>query len=129
MAKDPATGGGVTITGGTVSTGGGDIVGRDKVQVISQNHIDGAFAPIAQAIEATTSPEHRAAAEQKLRALKDEAAKGKNANDSVIAKLVEGLVRLVPGAVGAVVSAFAGPVLSGIAGPVTKYVLEKIEGK
>jgi len=129
MVKNPAGGSSVTITGGSVNTGGGDIVGRDKVQLISAEHIDGAFAPIAKAIEATTSPEHRAAAEQKLRALKDEAAKGKNADDSVIAKLVEGLVGLVPGAVSAVVGAFAGPVLSGIAGPVTKYVLEKIEGK
>jgi hypothetical protein len=42
---------------------------------------------------------------------------------------VEGLVGLVPHAVGAVVGTFANPVLSGIAGPVTKYVLEKIEGK
>ena len=128
MVKNPAGGSSVTITGGTVSTGGGDIVGRDKVQLISAGHIDSAFAPLAKAI-GEVAPEHRAAAEEKLRALKDEAAKGKNADDSVVAKLVEGLVGLVPGAVSAVVGAFASPVLSGIAGPVTKYVLEKIEGK
>ena len=43
-------------------------------------------------------------------------------------KIVDGLVGMVPGAVGAVVSMFAMPLLSGIAGPVTKYVLEKLKG-
>jgi hypothetical protein len=128
MAKNPAAGGGITITGGTVGTGGGDIFVGNKVQFISAKHIDDAFRPIAQALE-RTPPEHKAAAEQTLHALKNEAAKGKDANDSIIAKLLEGLVGLVPGAVSAVVGAFASPLLSGIAGPVTKYVLEKLPGK
>jgi uncharacterized protein YraI len=61
-------------------------------------------------------------------ALKQEAAKGKNADDRVVARLVEGLVGLMPGAASAVVSAFATPILGGIAGPVTEYVLEKLRG-
>jgi hypothetical protein len=45
------------------------------------------------------------------------------------AKLVDGLVELVPSATSAVVSAFATPILGGIAGPVTGFVLDKLRGK
>ncbi len=61
--------------------------------------------------------------------LKKEAAKGKSATDGVMAKLVEGIVGLVPGAVSAVAGAFGTPLLAGIAGPATQYVLDKIQGK
>jgi hypothetical protein len=127
MAKD-ASGGGVSITGSNVNMGGGNIVGRDMIQHLSSHQIDDVFAPIGKAVEAAGTPE-KIAAEETLRALKDEVAKGKHADDSVIAKLVEGLVRLVPGGVAAIVGAFASPVLSGLAGPVTKYVLDKLQGK
>ena len=46
-----------------------------------------------------------------------------------MAKLVDGIVGLVPGAVSAVVGAFATPILGGIAGPVTQYVLDKMKGQ
>jgi hypothetical protein len=39
------------------------------------------------------------------------------------------LAGLVPGAVSALVSAFASPVIGGLAGPVTKFVLDRIQGK
>jgi hypothetical protein len=71
MAKNAGTGGGVTITGSTVSTSGGDIVGRDKTQYISRRQIDEILDPVGKAIEAIT-PEQKAAAAEKLRALKDE---------------------------------------------------------
>ena len=77
----------------------------------------------------TASPEKQADAMQKVKELKAEAAKGKDADDGVVAKLVKGLVGLIPSAVSAVVSAFATPILGGIAGPVTKYVLDEIQGK
>jgi hypothetical protein len=127
MSND-AGGGGVKFTHSNVNTGGGDIVGRDKIQYISSRHIDDVFAPVASSIGAV-APEQRAAAEEKLRALKEEASKGKAAEDTVLAKLVEGLVGLAPGAVAAVVGAFASPILGGVAGPVTKYVLDKLVGK
>jgi hypothetical protein len=120
--------GSVTISRSNVSMTGGDIVGRDKVQYVSSKYIDDIFAPVGKAIEGA-APEQKAAAAEKLRALKDHPGKGKGADDSVLAKLVEGLVGLAPGAVAAVVGAFASPVLSGIAGPVTKYVLDKLAGK
>jgi hypothetical protein len=115
--------GGVNI-GGNVSAGG-DIVGRDKISVdnISRAQIDQAFGPLAQAVSG-----HQEAT-QKLEELKNETAKGDKANDGIVAKLVEGLVALVPGAVGAILSAFGSPILGGIAGPATKYVLGKLRGE
>jgi len=121
--------GGVNISGGAVTVGG-DIVGRDKIvgTEISQVQLNQILRPVEDAIR-TASPENQPQAKQKLEELKAEAAKGKNADDGVVAKLVKGLVGLVPAAVSAVVSAFATPILGGIAGPVTKYVLDEIQGK
>jgi hypothetical protein len=118
--------GGVNIASGRVTVGG-DIVGRDKIvdSQISRVQLDEVFKPLIAALP-TASPEVQKEATQRVEALKNEAAKGKSASDAVVAKLVEGLVDLVPGAVSAVVSAFGTPMLAGIAGPVTKYVLDKI---
>jgi hypothetical protein len=115
MPKD-AAGGGVTITGSNVNTAGGNIVGRDKIQRVSPHQMDDLFGPIGKVIE-TAGPLEKAAAEEKFRALKDEVAKGNHADDLGVAKLVEGLVGLVPGAVAGIVGAFASPVLIGLAGP------------
>jgi len=57
-----------------------------------------------------------------------EAARGKLADDGRIAKIVDGLVDLVPKAVGAILSSLASPLLDGIAGPVTTFVLGKLKG-
>jgi hypothetical protein len=116
--------GGVNITGGNVTVGG-DIIGRDKIvgTQISHAQLDHIFQSLSDAVAQNEE------AKQKVEALKTEAAKGKKAKDDVMAKLVDGIVGLVPGAVGAVVSAFATPLLGGIAGPVTKYVLDKAQGK
>jgi hypothetical protein len=122
------SGGGVNIADAIVNTAGGDIVGRDKIQYASARQLEGIFRPVAHAIE-VAAPAQRAAATEKLQALKDETAKGKNADDSNMGKLVDGLVSLVPGAVSAIVSAFGTPLLGGITGPVTKYVLDRIQGK
>jgi hypothetical protein len=118
--------GGVNISGGQVAAGG-DIVGRDKI-VFSRAQIEEIFRPLEEAIRAAP-PEKQQEAVQKVEALKSEAAKGNGADDGVLAKLVDGIVGLVPAAVGAVVSAFGTPILGGVAGPVTKFVLDKIQGK
>jgi len=121
--------GGVNISGGSVTVGG-DIVGHDKNVglEISRVQIDQILRPVEDAIR-TASSESQPQAMQKLEELKTEVAKGKDAKDGVVAKLVDGLVGLIPGAVSAVVGAFATPLLGGIAGPATKYVLDKIQGK
>jgi hypothetical protein len=119
--------GGLNVAGN--ATAGSDMVAGDKTTNInSQQQISTALAPVAAAI-ANAPTEKAAEANQKLKELEAEAAKGKDANDSILAKLVEGLVGLVPSAVTAIVGAFGTPILGGIAGPVTKYVLDKIQGK
>jgi hypothetical protein len=128
--KDTAThSGGVNISGGTITVGG-DVVGRDKIvgTEISKVRLDHIFFPLDEAILAAP-PQDQREAMQKLDALKSEVAKGKNAKDGVVAKLLEGLAGLVPSAESAIVSAFATPLLGGIAGPATKYVLDRIQGK
>jgi hypothetical protein len=126
--RDQGQSGGVNISG-RVGSVGGSIVGRDQiVGVPSPAALDGALRPLAEAIGSAPA-EVRAQADAKLAALKEEAAKGKDANDGVVAKLVDGLVELVPAATNAVVSAFATPILGGIAGPVTGFVLDKLRGK
>jgi hypothetical protein len=120
--------GGVNI-GGSMGFVGGDVVGRDKITgVPSAAALDDVLRPLSQAIE-TAPVDARAEAVAKLTALKEEAAKGKDAKDGVIAKLVDGLVQLAPSATSAVVSAFATPILGGITGPVTGFVLDKLRGK
>jgi hypothetical protein len=52
---------GVVITGSTVNTGGGDIVGRDKVLSIPTARLNDLFDPVDQLI-ATASPELQAEA-------------------------------------------------------------------
>ena len=119
--------GGVNIVNisGSIGNIGGDIVGGDKI-VATMNPIEISMAlALVEAALASGPPEAAA----KLVALKQEAAKGKGAEDDVVAKLVDGLVGLVPGAASAVVGAFATPILGGIAGPVTKFVLDKLQGK
>jgi hypothetical protein len=119
--------GGVNI-GGTIGSVGGDIVGRDKiVGAPSTAALDNVLRPLTEAI-AAAPVEVRADAEAKLSALKQETGNGKQANDRTIAKLVDGLVGLVPSATTAVVSAFATPILGGIAGPITGFVLDKLRG-
>jgi hypothetical protein len=126
--KSEGQSGGVNIPG-RVGDVGGDIIGRDKITgVPSAAELDKALQPLIKAIGAAPA-DVRPSAETKLGELKQEAAKGKDADDGVIAKLVDGLVGLVPGAASAVVSAFATPLLGAIAGPVTGFVLDKLKGK
>lgn len=124
--------GGDKITVGNISGSTGVAIGAGAqasvVQGISGAELEKLFTPLIAAVR-QAPPEKQAEAEQKAEALKTELAKGKDANDSVVGKLVDGLVDLVPGAVSAVVSMFATPILGGVAGPVTKFVLDKIQGK
>jgi integral membrane sensor domain MASE1 len=120
--------GGINIHGGTLNTGGGDIVGRDKfVNQASSRELEEALRPLTEAINVAPQ-EKRAEALVKLDELKKEAEKGEKRDDGVVAKLVDQLVGLVPSAARAVVSAFGTPILGAIAGPVTKFVLGKIRG-
>jgi hypothetical protein len=94
---------------------GGNITTSITTTYYSSTEIHTTSQPIADAIR-TAPPEKRAEAAAKLEDLKKEVAKGDEAEDSTIAKLVKGLVGLVPSAVSAVVSAFGTPILGGVAG-------------
>lgn len=94
---------------------------------LSVHDLEALFAPLLAAV-ARLPPGQQAAAVQQVQELKTEVAKGQQADDSRIGKLVDGLAALVPGAVKTLLSTFATPILGGIAGPVTKYVLDKLKG-
>jgi hypothetical protein len=121
--------GGGTIVFGNVAASG-DFVGRDRYSSVTQGvaarDLEPLFASLLAVVAQRATANTQAAAVQQVQELKTEVAKGKQAEDRKIAKIVDGLVAMVPGAVGSVVSMFATPLLGGIAGPVTKYVLDKL---
>jgi hypothetical protein len=119
--------GGVTISG-SIGLVRGDIVGRDKItSSMSATAIEEALEPVREAV--ASAPEEKAEqAATILAELKQEATKGDGASDAAVAKLVDGLVALLPGPASAVVGAFATPILGGLAGPVTNFVLNKLRG-
>ena len=110
---------GIAIGRGARATVTSGLVGQD---------LDRLFIPLMNVLR-DAPPEKRNEALQTAEALKEEVAKGKGADDTRVAKLLDGLVALVPAAVSAVVSTFASPVLAGIAGPVTKFMLDRMQGK
>lgn len=120
--------GGVSISG-SVGSVGGDIVGRDKILgVSSAMDLEGPLRALAELIRQAPT-EKRSDAEIALTKLNQEISKGTKADDSLMARLIKGIVALVPTATSAVVGAFATPILAGIAGPVTKYVLDELRGE
>ncbi|WMT73920.1 hypothetical protein [Bradyrhizobium sp. Ash2021] len=117
--------GGVSVSG-RIGSVGGDVIGRDK-NTVNISKIDEAFGSLSKKIEASdahVSPE----ANETLEALKKEVAKGSKSKDSVMATLLQKLVKLVPEATGSIVSAFATPLLGKIVGPLTGLILKKFEG-
>ena len=126
------TGGGDHIQVGDISGSSGVAIGRyasaTGQQGVDPVALEKLFVPLLQAVVQAAPPEQKPAVAGKVQELKAEAAKGKEANDNRLATLVDGLLTLVPGAVSAVVSAFASPILGGIAGPATKWVLDKVQG-
>lgn len=120
--------GGDKITVGDITGSSGIAIGRHASAILqaapSRDELAKALAPVLDAIQrdgATAATQ--AAAMQQIEALTEELAKGKEADDSRIARILDELARMVPGAVAAVASAFANPLLSGLAGPVTEFLL------
>jgi hypothetical protein len=123
--------GGDKITAGDIS-GQGVAIGRGAQATvtagISSQGLQLLFESLMKSIREIPIA-NQTEALKKAEELKQEVAKGKVADDNKMAKLIEGLIGLVPSAVSGVTSIFASPILGGIAGPVTKYVLDKIQGK
>lgn len=123
------TGGGAYV-GGNVDLGGGNFIGRDRIthtNSSSPQDLERLFAPLLAAIAQQAPAGMQAAAERQAAELMSEVAKGEHAEDGKIARIIDGLAGMAPGAVGAVVSLFATPILDGIVGPVTKFVLDKLK--
>ena len=114
---------------GNVKVKGGDFVGRDKtVRGLGAQDLAALFETLRQQVLAQApSPEDAQLAQVNLDALAAEVAKpeGKR-SDGLMARLLEGVVGLVPGAVSAVASAFGTPLIAGIAGPATAAVLQRL---
>jgi hypothetical protein len=129
MAETPNSGqsGGISNTGTMIAqnVAGRDITNNTTTTCYSPTQIHNVWQSVADAIQAAP-PEKQTEATTKLQELKAEAAKGTKAEDTTLARLVKGLVGLVPSAVSAVASAFGTPILGGVAGPVTKFVLEEL---
>ena len=129
VAGGVATGGGAFVGGG-VTVGHGDFVGRDKIVTgLSPGDLDALFAPLIAVIrgqQGFASPDQSATLQQ-VHELKAEVAKGTSAADTKVARIVDGLVRLVPSAIGSVISMFATPLLGAIAGPLTKGILDRLK--
>jgi hypothetical protein len=117
------------VVGGSLTATDSIIAGRDvKLTGLDAQELDKLFAPLYEAIE-QAPPDKKVEALEKAKQLEDEVAKGESADDSRTGKLVDGILELVPGAVSAVVAMFGQPILAGVVGPVTKFVLEKVQGK
>lgn len=116
----------------TVTNSQNVVAGKDNRQSISSGlagaELSTLFAPILAALSNVPAGQ-RPAATQAAQELLAEASKGAAADDTRLGKLLDQLTGLVPGAVSAVVSAFASPLLAAVAGPVTKFVLEKLQKK
>ena len=123
------TGGG-NYFGGNVSTGGGHFAGRDQTitSAVTARELEALFAPLLAVLAQAAPPARQAEAAQQVQELKAEVARGQQADDSRIGRLIDGLAAMAPAAVASVLSTFATPILGGIAGPVTKFVLDRLKG-
>ena len=106
-------------------------VGKNIQQAVSTQGVDAAalgpiMAQLMRAVVQSSDDAHMVEAMSQVNAIQAEAQKGSDADDSMLANLVQDLVDLAPGAVTAVVTAFATPILAGIAGPTTQFVLKRL---
>ncbi|NMG76773.1 hypothetical protein [Aromatoleum diolicum] len=120
------TAGGAYV-GGNVHAGGDFVGGNKIIYGTLPADLEPLFATLLAAVARRAPADKRTAAVQQVQELKAEAAKGKDADDGKLGRIIDGLTGMVPGAIGAVVSMFATPILGGIAGPVTKFVLERLK--
>ncbi len=85
------------------------------------------FQPLREVAQQAAPQSKEAQVETKVQELHTELSQGKNANADRLNTVIDGLVDMVPGALGAVVSMFTSPILGALVGPVTKQVLDHIK--
>lgn len=123
------TGGGAFISGPISASG--NVIGRDQIitQGGSAHSLDSLFATLMHTVVQQVSADRQTAAIERVQELKAEVEKGQQADDSKLGRIIDGLVAMVPGALGTVTTLFATPILRGVAGPVTRFVLERLKGQ
>ncbi|MGH8553352.1 MAG: hypothetical protein ACRERS_08655, partial [Methylococcales bacterium] len=122
------TGGGAYV-GGHVKAGR-DFIARDKItDRIPSDAFASGFAELLAAVGQQASAENRRAAIEKVQDLKSAMDLGENADDSQVAKIVDALATLAPGAVASIQQLFSAPPLKGWIGPVTRFVLDRWQEK
>lgn len=128
--ENEADGGGDVITIGDIGRGAAVAAGRGASASVhagpSDDTLDDLFGPLFAALD-KVSGERRDEAHEMATALRNEAAKGEGADDATMARLVEGMCYLAPGAAGAVTTLFADPALAAVAGPITRYEVDKLK--
>jgi len=85
------------------------------------------FQPFREQVQQAVTQDKQGEVDEKVQALHTELSQGKNANADRLNQIVDGLVEMAPGAVGAVVTMFANPILGALVGPATKLVLDHIK--
>lgn len=115
---------------GDITNSSGVAIGRGARATVMQGlpaqDLELLFVPLLAVVAQQAPAAQKVAAVQQVQELKAEVAKVKQASDSRIAQLIDGLVGMVPGAASTVVSLFAYPILNNLVGPVTKFVLGKL---
>ncbi len=126
---------------------GGDIVERDKItasgqgiaigehahaevhiqQGIPPEQLNALFGPLLQQVAQQAPAGQQATAVAKVNELKEETAKGEEANDETVAELVQDIVDLAPTAVETITNLFTNVLIAKSAGAATKFVLKRLK--
>ena len=120
------------LTSGTTTFINGNVERFNIHQGLSKTELkqlEELFQPVKDAAQQAAPQSQEAQVETKLQELHSELSQGGNANADRLNKVIDGLVDMVPGALGAVVSMFGSPILGALVGPVTKQVLDHIQQK
>ena len=120
------------VTSGTTTFINGNVDQLNIHQGLSSTELkqlDELFQPLKETARQAAPQSQEAQVETKVQELHTELSQGKNANADRLNKVIDGLVDMAPGALGAVVSMFTSPILGALVGPVTKQVLDHIQQK
>ncbi len=123
---------GVNIAG-NVNTGGGDITGRDHIEIRSSGptleQLNAAFAPIYARIDRLEHlpKEDREDLQAATKEIQDEVAKGEKADDTVLQRRLRGLGRMAPDILEVVIATIGNPLLG--LGVVARKIADKAGGE